>query len=139
MSKKNLALAVAPAALSLLLVLGVTTVFSACHRREDGTWMHCHQCQNTVAAGGVGLVALFGTAAFVKNNRGVRIVLQLLAVIASVVLFFVPGGICPMCMMKNMRCYTVFQPFTRVMTVLIALSGAGALTAAAKRGERVVA
>lgn len=139
MSKKNLALAVAPAALSLLLALGVTTVFTACHRREDGTWMHCHQCQNTVAAGGVGLVALFGTASFVKNNRGVRIVLQLLAVIASVVLFFVPGGICPMCMMKNMRCYTVFQPFTRVMTVLIALSGAGALTISAKRGKQVVA
>ena len=102
MSKKNLALAVAPAALSALLILGVTTVFSACPRREDGTWMHCHQCQNTVAAGGIGLVVLFGTAAFVKN-RGVRILLQLLAIIASVVLFFVPGGICPMCMMKNMR------------------------------------
>ena len=138
MSKKNLVLTVAPAALSLLLVLGVTTVFSACPRREDGTWMHCHQCQNTVAAGGIGLVVLFGTAAFVKN-RGVRILLQLLAVIASVVLFFVPGGICPMCMMKNMRCYTVFQPFTRVMTGLIALSGAGALASVAKRGERTVA
>ena len=136
MSKKNLALTVAPAALSLLLALGVTTVFTACDRREDGTWMHCHQCQNTVAAGGVGLAALFGSAAFVKN-RGVRIALQLLAVIASVVLFFVPGGICPMCMMKNMRCYTVFQPFTRVMTVLIALFGAGALTITAKRGKRV--
>ena len=46
MSKKNLALTVAPAALSLLLALGVTTVFTACDRREDGTWMHCHQCQN---------------------------------------------------------------------------------------------
>lgn len=138
MSKKNLALTVAPAALSLLLALGVTTVFTACDRREDGTWMHCHQCQNTVAAGGVALVALFGSAAFVKN-KGVRIGLQLLAVIASVVLFFVPGGICPMCMMKNMRCYTVFQPFTRVMTVLIALSGAGALTISAKHGKQVVA
>ena len=73
------------------------------------------------------------------KNKGVRIGLQLLAVIASVVLFFVPGGICPMCMMKNMRCYTVFQPFTRVMTVLIALSGAGALTISAKHGKQVVA
>ncbi|WP_276671369.1 DUF4418 family protein [Schaalia cardiffensis] len=126
MSKTKLAVPLAPALLSLALSVGAATVFSACARREDGTWMNCHQCQNTVVAGGIGLVALFGASAAIKN-KPTRIALQALAVIASLFVFFIPGGICPMCMMKTMRCYTVFQPFTRVMTVLIAATGIGAL------------
>ena len=46
MPKKNRLVLLIPAVLSLLLVLGVTTVFSACPRKADGTWMHCHSCQN---------------------------------------------------------------------------------------------
>ena len=111
MSKTKLAVPLAPALLSLALSVGAATVFSACARREDGTWMNCHQCQNTVVAGGIGLVALFGASAAIKN-KPTRIALQ---------------ALCPMCMMKTMRCYTVFQPFTRVMTVLIAATGIGAL------------
>jgi len=28
----------------------------------------------------------------------------------------------PMCMMHTMRCYTLFQPFVRIMAVLVACS-----------------
>ena len=44
MPKKNRLVLLIPAVLSLLLVLGATTVFSACPRKADGTWMHCHSC-----------------------------------------------------------------------------------------------
>ena len=37
MPKKNRLVLLIPAVLSLLLVLGVTTVFSACHQKPDGT------------------------------------------------------------------------------------------------------
>ncbi len=137
MSKKMLS-ALFPAILSLLLVLGVTTVFSACDRREDGMWMPCHQCQNSVAAGGVGLVVLFGASAAIKNKIA-RVLLQVLAIISSIIIFFIPGGLCPMCMMKSMRCYTVFQPFTRVMSGIIAASGAGAVVASVKEDKRKAA
>lgn len=138
MAKKDVIIPLVPAALSALLLAGGVTVFSACEQRADGSWMHCHQCQNMVAGSAVGLVALYGASALVKN-KPVRLVLLALAVIASVVVFFIPGGICPLCMMKTMRCHTVFQPFVRIMSVLVAGSGIGALVASFKKDQKISA
>jgi len=137
-AKKDVIIPLVPAALSALLLAGGVTVFSACEQRADGTWMHCHQCQNMVAGSAVGLIALYGASALVKN-KPVRLVLLALAVIASVVVFFIPGGICPLCMMKTMRCHTVFQPFVRIMSVLVAGSGIGALLASFKKDKKISA
>ena len=135
MAKKDVIIPLVPAALSALLLAGGVTVFSACEQRADGSWMHCHQCQNMVAGSAVGLIALYGASSLVKN-RPVRLALLALAVIASVVVFFIPGGICPLCAMKTMRCHTVFQPFVRIMSVLVAGSGIGALVASWKKDTR---
>ena len=134
-AKKDVIIPLVPAALSALLLAGGVTVFSACEQRADGSWMHCHQCQNMVAGSAVGLIALYGASSLVKN-KPVRLVLLALAVIASVVVFFIPGGICPLCAMKTMRCHTVFQPFVRIMSVLVAGSGSGALVASWKKDTR---
>ena len=135
MAKKDVIIPLVPAALSALLLAGGVTVFSACEQRADGSWMHCHQCQNMVAGSAVGLIALYGASSLVKN-KPVRLVLLALAVIASVVVFSIPGGICPLCAMKTMRCHTVFQPFVRIMSVLVAGSGIGALVASWKKDTR---
>ena len=135
MAKKDVIIPLVPAALSALLLAGGVTVFSACEQRADGSWMHCHQCQNMVAGSAVGLIALYGASSLVKN-KSVRLALLALAVIASVVVFFIPGGICPLCAMKTMRCHTVFQPFVRIMSVLVAGSGIGALVASWKKDSR---
>lgn len=134
-AKKDVIIPLVPAALSALLLAGGVTVFSACEQRADGSWMHCHQCQNMVAGSAVGLIALYGASSLVKN-KPVRLALLALAVIASVVVFFIPGGICPLCAMKTMRCHTVFQPFVRIMSVLVAGSGIGALVASWKKDAR---
>ena len=134
-AKKDVIIPLVPAALSALLLAGGVTVFSACEQRADGSWMHCHQCQNMVAGSAVGLIALYGASSLVKN-KPVRLVLLALAVIASVVVFFIPGGICPLCAMKTMRCHTVFQPFVRIMSVLVAGSGIGALVATFKKDSK---
>ena len=134
-SKKDLVIPLVPAALSAALLAGGVTVFSACEPRPDGTWMHCHQCQNMVAGSAVGLIALYGASSLVKNKPA-RLALLALAVIASVVVFFIPGGICPLCAMKTMRCHTVFQPFVRIMSVLVAGSGIGALVASWKKDAK---
>lgn len=136
--KKSRVSAIVPALLSLALLAGVLTVFSACARREDGGWMPCHQCQNTVAASAGGLALVFGVSAFVKK-KPVAIGLQLLATIASAVVFFIPGGICPMCMMKTMRCSMVFQPFTQVMSGLIGATGLGSVVLNAIAARKVAA
>lgn len=135
MAKKDVIVPLVPAALSALLLAGGVTVFSACEQRADGSWMHCHQCQNMVAGSTVGLIALYGASSLVKN-KPVRLALLALAVIASVVVFFIPGGICPLCAMKTMRCHTVFQPFVRIMSVLVAGSGIGALVASWKKDAK---
>lgn len=135
MAKKDVIIPLVPAALSALLLAGGVTVFSACEQRADGSWMHCHQCQNMVAGSAVGLIALYGASSLVKN-KPVRLAVLALAVIASVVVFFIPGGICPLCAMKTMRCHTVFQPFVRIMSVLVAGSGIGALVASWKKDTR---
>lgn len=134
-AKKDVIIPLVPAALSALLLAGGVTVFSACEQRADGSWMHCHQCQNMVAGSAVGLIALYGASSLVKNKH-MRLALLALAVIASVVVFFIPGGICPLCAMKTMRCHTVFQPFVRIMSVLVAGSGIGALVASWKKDTR---
>jgi hypothetical protein len=134
-AKKDVIVPLVPAALSALLLAGGVTVFSACEQRADGSWMHCHQCQNMVAGSAVGLIALYGASSLVKN-KPVRLALLALAVIASVVVFFIPGGICPLCAMKTMRCHTVFQPFVRIMSVLVAGSGIGALVASWKKDAK---
>ena len=134
-AKKDVIVPLVPAALSALLLAGGVTVFSACEQRADGSWMHCHQCQNMVAGSAVGLIALYGASSLVKN-KPVRLALLALAVIASVVVFFIPGGICPLCAMKTMRCHTVFQPFVRIMSVLVAGSGIGALVATFKKDSK---
>lgn len=138
MAKKDVIIPLVPAALSALLLAGGVTVFSACEPKADGTWMHCHQCQNMVAGSAVGLIALYGASALV-TKKPVRLALLALAVIASVVVFFIPGGICPLCMMKTMRCHTVFQPFVRIMSVLVAGSGIGALVASFKKDQKISA
>ena len=135
MAKKDVIIPLVPAALSALLLAGGVTVFSACEQRADGSWMHCHQCQNMVAGSAVGLIALYGASSLVKNKPA-RLALLALAVIASVVVFFIPGGICPLCAMKTMRCHTVFQPFVRIMSVLVAGSGIGALMASWKKDAK---
>ena len=134
-AKKDVIIPLVPAALSALLLAGGVTVFSACEQRADGSWMHCHQCQNMVAGSAVGLIALYGASSLVKNKPA-RLTLLALAVIASVVVFFIPGGICPLCAMKTMRCHTVFQPFVRIMSVLVAGSGIGALVASWKKDTK---
>ena len=134
-AKKDVIIPLVPAALSALLLAGGVTVFSACEQRADGSWMHCHQCQNMVAGSAVGLIALYGASSLVKNKPA-RLALLALAVIASVVVFFIPGGICPLCAMKTMRCHTVFQPFVRIMSVLVAGSGVGALVASWKKDAK---
>lgn len=138
MAKKDVIIPLVPAALSALLLAGGVTVFSACEQRADGSWMHCHQCQNMVAGSAVGLIALYGASSLVKNKPA-RLALLALAVIASVVVFFIPGGICPLCAMKTMRCHTVFQPFVRIMSVLVAGSGIGALVASWKKDAKLSA
>ncbi len=122
--KKNI-ISLIPVCVSIMLTVGVMTVFSACGIKDDGTWMHCHDAQiDTAVCGGI-MAVLFLLAAFAKG-WAVKVLLNLIAVAASIAAFLIPGTIISMCMMNTMRCYTVMQPFVRIMSaaaILFALPG----------------
>ena len=117
MTDKNKWFTLISAAVGLLLAVGVMTVFSACGPKEDGTWMRCHQAQIAVAVCGMALVVLFALTAVVKSKTAV-LLLNIAALVVSVIAFLIPGILMPMCMMKTMRCYTTMQPFVRIMAIL---------------------
>ncbi len=110
-----------PSGLSLLLALGSFTVFAACGVKEDGSWMRCHSAQTTVTLCAVLLSAFLVLPAFIRK-RALRIVLNGIGIAGSIAVFLIPGKLMPMCMMHTMRCYTLFQPFVRIMAVLVACS-----------------
>lgn len=124
-----------PAVFGLLLTIGVLTVFSACGMKDDGTWMHCHAARNAVALCGAVITVLLALAAFMQNQIA-KVVLNAAALVGAVVAFLIPGNIMPMCMMTTMRCYSVMQPFVRIMTVIIAAASAAGIFRAVRTGER---
>ncbi len=121
MSKKLSIWSVLPAVLSLILALGTMTVFHACAKKDDGTWMHCHAAQNDVAIVGIVLVVIFLAAALMQS-AGLAKILGIVGIVGAVIAMLIPGTLVRMCMMNTMRCYTVMQPFVRVMSVLIIIS-----------------
>ncbi|MCR5090550.1 MAG: DUF4418 family protein [Oscillospiraceae bacterium] len=121
MSKKFSVRAMLPVLLCLLLVIGVLTVFHACERKDDGTWMHCHAAQNDVVIAGLAMFVVFVVAAFIRN-RTANVILNLAGIGGSVVTMLIPGTLVGMCMMRTMRCYTVMQSYVRIMVVLIIIS-----------------
>ncbi len=121
-----------PAVFGLVLAIGVMTVFSACGSKDDGTWMHCHDAQNAVAVCGGIITALFLLAALIRN-KALRVLLNIAALAAGAAAFLIPGVIMPMCMMNTMRCYTVMQPFVRIMTVVIVILAVRGIVGALKK------
>ncbi len=106
---------------ALLCVLGLLTVFDACPMKEDGTWMRCHSARDLSLLIALGISALLLAAALL-SSRPLRLALYILSMAGCVLLFLAPGIISDMCMMKTMRCYTVMQPFVRIISVLTALT-----------------
>ena len=117
-SNRNLALSLAPAVASLLLAIGVATLFSACGMKEDGTWMRCHDAQTAVMWVAIATTVVLAMSAFIKNGKA-RAILSVLGAVAALVTFALPGAIMPMCMMQTMRCYAAMQPFTRIMSAIV--------------------
>jgi len=120
-SSKITLLKLIPSGLSLLLALGSFTVFAACGVKEDGSWMRCHSAQTTVTLCAVLLSVFLVLPAFIRE-KALKIVLNGIGIVGSAAIFLIPGKLMPMCMMRTMRCYTLFQPFVRIMAILVVCS-----------------
>ena len=100
-----------------LMSVGASTVFRACAAKDDGTWMHCHTAQIWVSVLGVVIAAAFLLGAFV-NVKAVQVLASVIAAAAGIIAILTPGVIVSMCMMTDMRCYTMLQPYARVTGAL---------------------
>lgn len=121
MTKENKLLSLIPAALGLVLTVGVMTVFSTCGPRDNGTWMNCHNTQTAVAVCGTVLTVLFVLMIFVEN-RAAAMICSAAALVLSIVIFLLPGFLMLNCALETMRCNSVMKPFVWIMAFLEAFS-----------------
>lgn len=116
--KKNAA-GIAELLISIILVVGVFTLFKACGLHE-GKAMACHWAENTVKALGIVFIFLSAIRLILKED-GVKKGIALAFVPLSVLTFLIPGKIISLCMMDTMGCQTSFKPFVIVLSVILAL------------------
>ena len=103
--------------LSLALCFGTVFVFTACGPKEDGSWMLCHWADRTVVA----LAAAFLAASVIRFfvSKDVKKGISIAFIPFSVITLLIPGKIIRLCMMHDMRCWTLMKPFVTVTAVLI--------------------
>ena len=105
------------AVIEVLIAIGVKTVFAACPAMEDGSYMSCHNAENIVFALALVQALLIVGSIVIKNDK-VRVVLGALFVISSAASIIIPGNVVHLCMMKSMRCHSVFRVFDISANVL---------------------
>ncbi|EXM40391.1 membrane protein [Ruminococcus albus SY3] len=105
--------------LSLLLAIGSLTFFRACDSAE-GRHMACHWAQNAVTLIGIVLV-LQSFIKLVINQKGIKTGLAIGTAALAIAVIFIPGTAINLCMMKTMRCHTVFRPAVTVVSSLLAI------------------
>ena len=97
-------------AAAVLFFLGFLTVFSPCAAPDDGTWMSCHWAGMSLRGVAGVLMILEFLHALPVMNAGRKQGLDMAAVCLSVLIFFIPGRLIDICVMKTMRCHTVMIP-----------------------------
>ena len=132
--KRSIAIRLIPAFLCLLLILGTATVFRACGMQDGGKWMHCHAAQLLIIRCGTAAAVIMTAAAFLRH-RLARSVLYGLGAAGCILLFLIPGTLCPLCMMRTMRCRAAMQPFVRIVSALSAVAGFAGMIAAIRSSE----
>ncbi|SFB93291.1 DUF4418 family protein [Ruminococcus albus] len=105
--------------LSLLLTIGSLTFFRACDS-EEGRHMACHWAQNAVALIGIVLVLQALVKMFIRQN-GIKTGIAISIFTLASAVIFIPSTAINLCMMKTMRCHTVFRPAVTVTASLLAV------------------
>ena len=116
-SKSSRVLDIAMLCLSLILAIGVATVFRPCAAKEDGSWMNCHYAGRNVMWVGIALCVVSLIRLFAKGGR---LAFDIIALLLAVLAMLIPGTLMHLCMMDTMRCVAVMKPAVTVFSALIA-------------------
>lgn len=100
--------------LTALTYCGIYTFASPCAPVHAG--MHCVEARNAIAR--VLITMLILSVAGLVNIKPIRVVFTAAINGLSLIALLLPGTILPLCMITRMRCYTIMQPFVRVMMTI---------------------
>ncbi len=121
---------------SIILSIGVMTVFKACSMKDDGTWMKCHSVQIYIFYIGI-VISIFSLFAIFIKNKSVEIGISVVVAVLGVLQVLLPETLMSMCMLHSMRCYSVMKPFVIIMgVVIVILSGLNIVSKCMNGGEK---
>ena len=103
--------------MSIILMAGVKTVFSACAVNSDNI-MSCHWAQEAVFCVSIILI-LQSLLLLIIPGKQVKTGLALAMIPTAALMAVIPGTLINLCMMADMRCHAYMRPFVIVMAVLI--------------------
>ena len=106
-----------PGIIAVLLAAGVMTIFRACAKTEEGTWMICHNAQLYVFVVSLVIAAISIAAAFVKSSK-LKMRLGIVAIVLAIITALIPGALVHLCMMTTMRCHSLMRPSVVILCVL---------------------
>ena len=106
--------------ISIVLTIGVKTLFSACGVHEDGAFSSCHFAEQAVFAMGI-LFVLESILLLIMTSREAQIAISACIGCGAVIGALIPNVLIHLCMMPTMRCLTLMQP------IVIALCCAAAI------------
>ncbi|MBP3854317.1 MAG: DUF4418 family protein [Ruminiclostridium sp.] len=122
--------------LSLLLTVGVKTLFSACGAKDDGSFMSCHYAEQAVFGMGIALTVI-SVCVLISGGSRIGTGCAVALIPAGAVTLFTPGVLINLCMMPNMHCHTVMHPAVSVICgLIIAAAAVHVFLSLRKRGER---
>ena len=130
MKKTNTILSVLISIVAVLMVIGVSTVFSACGPKDDGSYMHCHMVQLIAACLGI-CIACFSIISFFTKNKTFVLILRVVSMIMAVITIILPFAM-KMCMMNTMQCHSVMKPFLLVAGIIMIILSAISLVTISK-------
>ena len=121
-NKVSLVLGVLILGISVLLTIGVKTLFHACVH-EDGTEAACFWAGQGIFVCAV-IQSVTAVLLVLFKNRTSQLALSVVVICTGIITALIPGVIFRLCMMPSMRCNAVMKPWVlacAVASVLISL------------------
>lgn len=107
-------------AFAFLLMIGEKTFLRPCSARPDGTFMTCHWAGESVYV--LSILLFFGAMLMlIIRKQEVYAALEGMVILICLLMKHLPGGYIPLCMKKDMRCWSVMRPGVGLLCALVIL------------------
>jgi hypothetical protein len=102
-----------------LCLLALSFIFQ-CPKKEDGSYMHCHNANMTIAVIACVIIVSSILLFLLKNILAKQIISGIIALL-SVICALIPGILFYLCMMPEMTCRAALRPADIICSIVIFL------------------